>query len=103
MMFNWGKGKLVISQVTQLGRHETRYIELIVASTVADVDVVWVKSVLQLPVILDLRLHITKRLALSAKVEGGWRYVHAKRLQSCPTLYNPVDCSLPGSSVLEIL
>ena len=23
--------------------------------------------------------------------------------QSCPTLCNPVDCSLPGSSVLEIL
>ena len=56
-MFNWGKGKLVISQVTQLGRHKTRYI---VVSTVADVDVIWVKSVLQLPVILDLRLHITK-------------------------------------------
>ena len=25
--------------------------------------------------------------------------VHAKLLQSCPTLCNPMDCSLPGSSV----
>ena len=29
MVFNWGKGKFVISQVTQLGRHETKYVELI--------------------------------------------------------------------------
>ena len=27
----------------------------------------------------------------------------AKSLQSCPTLGNPVDCSLPGSSVHGIL
>ena len=27
----------------------------------------------------------------------------AKSLQSCPTLYDPMDCSLPGSSVLGIL
>ena len=26
-------------------------------------------------------------------------YVHAKSLQSCPTLCNPMDCSLPDSSV----
>ena len=26
-------------------------------------------------------------------------YTHAELLQSCPTLSNPVDCSLPGSSV----
>ena len=25
--------------------------------------------------------------------------VHAKSLQLCPTLFNPVHCSLPGSSV----
>ena len=29
--------------------------------------------------------------------------VHAKLLQSCPTLCKPTDCSLPGSSVHEIL
>ena len=29
--------------------------------------------------------------------------MHAKLLQSCPTLRNPVDCSLPGSSVHGIL
>ena len=28
---------------------------------------------------------------------------HAKSLQSCLTLCNPVDCSLPGSSVHGIL
>ena len=31
-----------------------------------------------------------------------WR-VAAKSLQSCPTLYNPMDCSLPGFSVHGIL
>ena len=29
--------------------------------------------------------------------------MHAKSLQSCPTLWNPVDCSPPGSSVHGIL
>ena len=28
---------------------------------------------------------------------------YAKSLQSCPTLCDPIDCSLPGSSVHEIL
>ena len=26
-------------------------------------------------------------------------FAHAKSLQSCPTLYDPTDCCLPGSSV----
>ena len=30
-------------------------------------------------------------------------YVHSKLLQSCPTLCDPMDCSLPGSSVHGIL
>ena len=25
--------------------------------------------------------------------------MHAQLLESCPTLYDPMDCSLPGSSV----
>ena len=29
--------------------------------------------------------------------------VHTKLLQSCPTLCNPMDCCLPGSSVFGIL
>ena len=29
--------------------------------------------------------------------------MHAKFLQSCPTLWDPMDCSPPGSSVLGIL
>ena len=29
--------------------------------------------------------------------------MHAQSLQSCPTLCNPEDCSLPGSSVHGIL
>ena len=29
--------------------------------------------------------------------------MHAKLLQLCPTLCNPMDCSLPGSSVHRIL
>jgi len=31
------------------------------------------------------------------------RYVHAQSLQLCPTLWNPVGCSLPGSSIHGIL
>ena len=34
---------------------------------------------------------------------GGWWYVHAKSVQSCWTLCEPTDCSLPGSSVYGIL
>ena len=30
-------------------------------------------------------------------------YMPAKLLQSCPTLCDPMDCSLPGSSVHGIL
>ena len=29
--------------------------------------------------------------------------LHAQLLQSCPTLCNPMDCSLPGSSIHRIL
>ena len=29
--------------------------------------------------------------------------LHGKSLQSCPTLCDPMDCNLPGSSVHEIL
>ena len=29
--------------------------------------------------------------------------MHAKSLQSCPTLFDPMDCSPPGSSVHEII
>ena len=32
-----------------------------------------------------------------------WACMHAKSLQSCPTLCNPMDCSPPGSSVHGIL
>ena len=32
-----------------------------------------------------------------------YRYMHAKSLQSCPTLCDPMDCSLPGYSVHGIL
>ena len=28
-----------------------------------------------------------------------YRYMHAKSLQSCPTLYDPMDCSPAGSSI----
>ena len=30
-------------------------------------------------------------------------YVHSKLLQSCPTFCDPMDCSLPGSSLHGIL
>ena len=34
---------------------------------------------------------------------GREEFVRAKSLQWCPTLWNPVDCSPPGSSVYGIL
>ena len=39
-----------------------------------------------------LLLHLSQGLSMGAK-----------SFQQCPTLYNPTDCSLPGSSVHEIL
>ena len=36
-------------------------------------------------------------------LEGIRISMHAKLLQSCPTLCNPMHCSLPGSSVHRIL
>ena len=33
----------------------------------------------------------------------GWLCCCAESLQSCPTLTDPMDCSLPGSSVHRIL
>ena len=32
-----------------------------------------------------------------------WQGQTAKLLQSCPTLFDPVDCSLPGTSVHGLL
>ena len=52
-----------------------------------------------LPLIImfcQLYLNILKRLKIIS-IYG------AKSLQSCPTLCNPMDCSLPGSSVHGIL
>ena len=39
----------------------------------------------------------------SATWEAQWLWVRAKSLQSCPTLCDPMDCSLPGSSVHAII
>ena len=36
-------------------------------------------------------------------VERVWPCMHAKSLQSCPTVCDPMDCSLPDSSVDGIL
>ena len=30
-------------------------------------------------------------------------YIHSKSLQACPTLFDPIDCNPPGSSVHGIL
>ena len=35
--------------------------------------------------------------------KNKYMYVHTKSLQLCLTLHNPMDCSLPGSSVHGIL
>ena len=58
-----------------------------------------------------LRAHMSKLSVVLVRVPilswGHCSYelmcVHAKSLQSCLTLRNPMDCSLPGSSVYGIL
>ena len=45
-------------------------------------------------------LSIMIRINLNISVIAG---LHTKLLQLCPTLYNPVDCSPPGSSDYRIL
>ena len=40
---------------------------------------------------------------LSRELDWGDGYMGAKSLQSCPTPRDPMDCSLPGSSVHGIL
>ena len=37
------------------------------------------------------------------KLSSGYTVLSAKSLQSCPALCDPMNCSLPGSSVLRIL
>ena len=50
---------------------------------------------------------ILSRLGLLSPLfyEQGWRCLESESegAQSCPTLSNPMDCSLPGSSVHGIL
>ena len=45
-------------------------------------------------------IHMKRNLDLSLK---SLEFKNAKSLQLCPTLYNPMDCSPPGSSVHGIL
>ena len=53
--------------------------------------------------ILQDQMHFLHNLFHGQTQIGLWLYLdlcmHAKSLQSCPTLCNPMDCSLPGSSV----
>ena len=44
-----------------------------------------------------------KQKKIPALVEIIFQQVHGQSLQSCRTLCNPMDCSLPGSSVHGIL
>ena len=41
-------------------------------------------------------------MGLQEMVAGIYIYIYPKSFQLCPTLYNPMDCSLPGSSVHRI-
>ena len=55
----------------------------------------------------ELRLFATLDCEGSPTPTVSWKSftscMHAKSLQSCPTLCNPMDCSPPGSSVYRIL
>ena len=50
---------------------------------------------------IDMRTHIG--IFESSQLEGLYVGMHAKSLQSCPTLCDSAECSPPGSSVYEIL
>ena len=52
-----------------------------------------------------LRFMWSQRVRHDWTTELNWAiaYVHAQSLQSCPTLWDLIDCSLPGSSVHGIL
>ena len=53
--------------------------------------------------ILQARVLEWVAIAFSNKAEASTKILHAKLLQSYPTLCIPVDCSLPGSSNPGIL
>ena len=51
-------------------------------------------------------VHLILGILLAAEGMGNFVFPHhpeSEVAQPCPTLCNPVDCSLPGSSVQEIL
>ena len=54
---------------------------------------------------LEIPLDFTRKVSLKKLPETCTinTCVHAKLLQSCPTLCKPMDCSPPGSSVCKIL
>ena len=43
--------------------------------------------------------HVSGHLAMGVRVQHGFVVVDFVVAQSCPTLYNPMNCSPPGSSV----
>ena len=52
---------------------------------------------------MSLLFNMLSRLVKDQRLFGLHWSMHAKSLQSCPSLYDPMDCSPPGSSVHEIL
>ena len=61
------------------------------------------------PLCSSLELQETENPTCKPRLPGHYKYVFAKviewtkSLQSCPTLWDPMDCSPPGSSVHGIL
>ena len=53
----------------------------------------------QLHHLIQWREHCRRRLRISVKIAI---IIKSEVTQSCPTLCDPIDCSLPGSSVHEI-
>ena len=50
----------------------------------------------------DAQVVVVSSKFISAEIRIPWR-VHGKSLQSCPTFYDPMDCSSPVSSAHGIL
>ena len=55
-----------------------------------------------LPIIFSLGLQAARVISAHVSHERPQIHAAAKLLQSCPTLCNPMDCSLSGSSVYGI-
>ena len=72
-----------------LGKHQVKFLRL---------NIIWVRYY---GILLYCRTYLKKSIQFNIFLVP-WMLCYAKSLQSCPALYEPMDCSLPGSPVHKI-